>query len=181
MEAENIQAIRNWAKENRPDCLVHIENIIEKESQNDPPAKALLLLLTICFEAGRSSIPAKQPKKPSQPSLVLTVENYWQEIGNQKNLPIKLVGLVRELINCKFRNLIPPRATPDLIALAKKHLSEGIQLNEHTLVRRYSIVLVRRYSIVVYMPDKNHRTAYRAFFHLIPFYSGEELKQLDEL
>lgn len=61
MEPKNLEAIRKWTKENRPDIYPHFDTYI---TQN-----AFILLLSIGFEAGRQF-------QNENPTKELTDRNY---------------------------------------------------------------------------------------------------------
>ena len=61
-EAKNLQAILEWVKKNRPDCLEYVEQLVT----SDGP----ILLMTMAFEAGRT-FQKKNPKAPMDGSAYL--------------------------------------------------------------------------------------------------------------
>lgn len=51
--SKNMQAILDWVREHRPDCLGQLKDILAMERRGDHRGTAALLLLAIGFEAGR--------------------------------------------------------------------------------------------------------------------------------
>lgn len=54
-EAKNLQAILDWVEKNRPDCLKHVEQLVNNDG--------FILIMTMAFEAGRTFQKAN-PKAP---------------------------------------------------------------------------------------------------------------------
>lgn len=50
---ENIEAIINWVKKNRPDCLDSVEGFLALEDTGDDKGRAMVFLMAIGFQAGR--------------------------------------------------------------------------------------------------------------------------------
>lgn len=100
-------------------------------------------------------------------TIILSKDNWWSELADLKELPGDLMMMLRGLVGATLTNCITPAATPHLILLAKKYLSDGISIDD------------RPYDIMVYVPDDIEKG--RHFFALIPAWPNGELKRLSEL
>ncbi|MFA5020980.1 MAG: hypothetical protein WC517_02895 [Patescibacteria group bacterium] len=94
--------------------------------------------------------------------------DWWQEVGEIKDLPTELQGLLRELISDLLHDCIPPRAEGWMIQQVKKYL-QGVLI---FLDDRHC------YTIMVYVPKDHERN--HCVFMLTPALPDGDLRRLDE-
>jgi hypothetical protein len=99
-------------------------------------------------------------------TIILSKTNWWNDI-EKTDLPDDLVWILRAAIMCLLHHQRPARATPHIIALAKKHLSGGISLGTD------------EYDLMLYDPDSIKADS-RKFFVLVRKWPGCKLKYLSD-
>ena len=118
--------------------------------------------------------------------IELTKRGYWQELENNKKLPVPVRDMLKSLVNAHFNSCIGPTATPTLIQLLQSDcpdILEGLSIDfanpEVATTSDASAKDERWFDVMVYLPDdmENHRR----FFLLIPKYPDGHLTYLSLL
>ena len=100
--------------------------------------------------------------------LRLSIDNWWQEIEGNDDLPESLKRLLKALIGATFNHLIPPVADENLVKLAKEHLQDDVWIGSFC------------YSLMVYVPEDTGKG--RSFFLLMPRYCPNgKVKKISKL
>ncbi len=99
-------------------------------------------------------------------TLRLDTQDWWAQLGRDKTLPKPLIFLIRFLITCFDKNLIPPEVNPEELRLVKEHLADGLYWGDD------------HYVVMIFVPTDTKSK--RSYFTLIRVPPEGELKRISE-